>query len=157
MLLLKGQFYFTHLRDGKVLRKWKSKNRIVNEGINKTLDCLFSGAAQIDPWYVGLLQSSPSISASDGIGDLTEFTNYTGNRKEFVETRSAQTVDNSASKASFTINADSQTIGGAFLFSAATGSAGTLLCASAFTGGDKTGFDTDDVLEIAYELTGANG
>jgi hypothetical protein len=114
-----------------------------------------SATTQIDPWYVGLLNSTPTVSPTDGIVDLSEFINYDGDRKEYVDSRTGQTVDNSASVAEFLISSDSSTIGGAFLASVATGTTGTLLCGSAFNNGDKTA-DTGDTLKVTYEFSGSS-
>ena len=53
---------------------------------------------------------------------------------------SGGSVDNSANKATFTINADNTTIGGLFLSTNSTkgGTTGLLYGGGAFTGGDKT-------------------
>lgn len=144
--------------------KWKDviENLVVLNGLNHLLDILFvSATSQIDPWYVGLVNgpgSGTTFAAADTLAShagWTENANYTGDRKEFVDVRSDQTVSNSASKASFAINADSQTIAGAFLCSAATGTSGTLLCAGDFTGGDKPA-DDGDTLEVQYDFSASS-
>ena len=85
-----------------------------------------------------------------------EESSYTGNRQEYVEAAaSSQSITNSANKASFSINADSQTAGGAFLASVATGTSGTLLCCAAFTGGNKS-VDDGDTLEVTYTVSAAD-
>jgi hypothetical protein len=86
----------------------------------------------------------------------TEFTDYDeAARQEWVEVRSDQSMDNSASKASFTISADSSSIGGAFLNTDASGTAGTLMCCAAFTGGNKSA-DDNDTLEVQYTFSAAD-
>lgn len=138
--------------------KWEDTayNLVVNQGIQHVLDVTFTGAAiQVDPWYIGLCNSSPSPAAGHTLTDISEFTNYADNRKEWVEVRSGQELSNTASKASFAINADTQTIGGAFLCSVASGTAGTLMSYSAFSGGNKTA-DSGDTLEVTYTLSGAD-
>lgn len=141
--------------------KWKdtAKNIVVNVGLYHILDILFvSATSQIDPWYVGLVDDTPSFAAGDTLAShagWTENANYTGDRKEFVDVRSGASVGNSASKASFSIDTDSQTIAGAFLCSAASGTSGTLLCEAPFTGGDKS-VDDGDTLEVTYTFTAAD-
>jgi len=67
-----------------------------------------------------------------------------------------QSVDNSASKASYAINADTTTVGGAFITTNSTksGSTGTLYGVGAFTGGDKA-VDDGDTLNVTVTLTAA--
>jgi hypothetical protein len=60
-------------------------------------------------------------------------------------------IDNSASPASFSINATS-TIAGAFLASVSSGTSGILFSAGDFTGGDKT-VDSGDSLSVTYQFS----
>jgi len=156
-----GEFTVT-CRDKFGNFKWRDtiKNTVVNEGLAYILERIFrgnesSGEQSVAPWFVGLTASGEGAAATDGIGDVSEFSAYTGTRKEFVETLNVSTpatptMNNTASKASFTISSDSQTVGGAFLCSVDTGSSGTLLCGGTFTNGDKSDLDTDDTLEVEY-------
>jgi len=147
--------------DGNI--KWEEKytNLVVNEGLDYLLDVGFAGGAQVDPWYVGLLGSSPSPAAGWTDADLAavDFVDYDeATLQEFDEGAVAsQSVDNSASKATFTISSDASTIGGAFLISGSDKAtpSGTLYCAGAFSGGDKSA-DDNDVLEITVTLTTAD-
>lgn len=144
--------------DGRI--KWTEKinNLVVDEGMNHILDALFSSEVSVSPWYVGLTDGAPvTVAAGDTMAShagWAEDANYSGNRKVFVDVRASQTVDNSASKASFSINATT-TIGGAFLTSDATGTAGKLLCAGAFTGGDRSVVN-GDTLNVTYTFTAAD-
>ena len=67
--------------DGQL--KWQDTayNMVVNEGLQHILDILFvSATSQVDPWYVGLTEASPSPAAADTLathGGWTEFTDYT--------------------------------------------------------------------------------
>jgi hypothetical protein len=163
-----GGVFIVTCRDKFGNFKWKDtiKNTVVNEGLAYVLERIFlgtvsSGEANLAPWFVGLLTSGGSVSATDGISDLGEFTNYSGNRKEFVEVLDASTpaapkMTNTANKASYTITQDNQTVGGAFLSSVDSGSSGTLLCGGAFTNGDKSDLDTDDTLEVQYDFTASS-
>jgi len=144
--------------DGKI--KWAddAKNLVTNEGLDHILDVVLHGTTAVSPWYVGL-KGTGDPAAGDTLasqGTWTENSNYTDNRKEYVEAASSsQSVTNSASKASFSINADTQTIAGAFLASAATGTTGTLLCVANFTGGNKS-CDNGDTLEVTYTISAAD-
>lgn len=144
--------------------KWAdiAENLTVNVGLQHILDILFvSATAQIDPWYLGLTAASPSPAAGDTMLShvgWTEFINYTeGVRQTYADVRSSQQVTNNASKASFAINTNSSSIGGAFLTSdsAKSGTAGTMLCCAAFTGGDKAA-DNGDTLEVEYQFSAAD-
>lgn len=140
--------------------KWKdtAKNLVTTAGLQHVLDTVFSGGTAVATWYVGLLSATPTLAAGDTLAShagWTEFTSYADNRKEYVEVRSNQTLSNTASKASFAINANSSSIGGAFLASAATGTTGTLMSEAAFTGGNKAA-DSGDTLEVTYTFTGAD-
>lgn len=142
--------------------KWEdtADNKIVTEGLNHILDILFvSATSQVDPWYVRLTDGTPTAAAGDTLSThagWTEVTAYSeGAGQAFVDVRTNQTVSNSASKASFSINADSTTIGGAYLASASTGTSGTLLSVAAFTGGDKSA-DDGDTLEVQYDFSASS-
>lgn len=144
--------------------KWqdRAKNLVVNEGLDYLLGILLKGSVASDPWYIGLTDGTPTTDAGDSLtgthGGWTEVTAYTeGTRQEFVDDAlSSQSVDNSSSKAAFSINSNSTTIGGAFLADDSTqGSNGTLLCAAPFSGGDKTA-DSGDTLEVQYTFSAAD-
>lgn len=145
--------------------KWEdvAENLVVNEGLDYILECLFesgmSAFSPPDPWYVGLTDGTPTVAAADvmnshaGWVEVVAYDEAT--RQEFVNgAKSSQSVSNSASKAAFTISSDSTTIGGAFLTSSNTrgGTTGTLLCAAAFTGGDKS-TDDGDTLQVQYTFS----
>ena len=140
--------------------KWEdeAKNLMTNEGLDHILDVVLHDATQGSTWYVGL-KNTGAPAAGDTLASHTNWAeneNYTGNRQAYVEAAaSSQSVTNSASKASFSITSDSQTISGAFLASAATGTAGTLLCAANFTGGDKSA-DNGDTLEVVYTISASD-
>jgi len=144
-----------------ISEKWRAvaENLVVNVGLQHILDVVFSGSSQETTWYVGLTAADPSPAAGDTMashGGWTEFTDYDeAARQEWVEVRSGQSMDNSASKASFTISQDSSSIGGAFLNPDASGTAGTLMCCAAFTGGNKAA-DDDDTLEVQYTFSAAD-
>lgn len=152
---LGGIFEFEcHDRDGNF--KWddRAHNLVVNEGLQHMLDVTFAGATQESVWYVALLDSSPSPAAANGMTDLSEFDEYTGDRKEYVDVRSNQSVSNTASPASFSITTAGSGVGGAALVAAATGD-DILLCAAALSGGNRTVADGDTV-NVTYTFTAAD-
>lgn len=142
--------------DGKL--KWRDTfhNLVVTEGLNYLLDAGLLGGAQVTTWYIGLTGSSPTPAAGDTMAShagWTEFTSYSeAARPAFSGTRTNQTVSNSASKATFSINA-SGTAGGAFMVSDSTkgGTTGTLLCVGPFSQGDKA-VSNGDTLNVQYDF-----
>lgn len=147
-------------KSGKVKWQDKAKNLVVGEGLAHILDVSLTGGTQVDPWYIGLLSSGPTVATGDVISThgFTEFTDYDeSTRVAFTEGRTGVSVSNTGNLATFTIDADGSVIGGALIASSenAGGSAGTLLCAAAFSGGDKSG-DSGDKLEVTYTFTAAD-
>ena len=154
-----GKFFVTCFdKDGNI--KWEdtAKNLVTNAGLQHILDVVFSGGTAKATWYIGLTNTAPEPAAAHTLAShsgWTENEEYTGDRQEWVEVRSNQSMTNSASKASFPITTDSQTIGGAFLTSAATGTDGVLMCCAAFTSGDKS-CDNGDTLSVQYDFSAAD-
>ena len=146
-----------HARDG--LLKWQdtAKNLVVTTGLQYLLDTAFAGSAAAT-FYVGLVDDTPTFSAANTMSNRagwTEFTEYTGDRQEYVDVRTNQTISNTASKASFPITGAGGGVGGAFLNTGATGSAGTLLCGAALTGGNRV-VATADTVTVTYTFTAAD-
>lgn len=144
--------------------KWETfgKNMVVNVGLQKLLDILFVGTSEvINPWHVGLAGTAPTVASGDTMAShagWNHFINYDeATRQEFTDVRTAQVVSNSAATASFTISTNGSVIGGAFLTSNNTknGSAGVLLCAVAFTGGNKSA-DDNDTIAVTYTFSAAD-
>jgi hypothetical protein len=154
-----GVFTFTCVDpDGHI--KWieTADNLVTNEGLQHILDTVFSDGSQVATWYIGITNSTPVPAAANTLAShsgWTENENYTGDRQEWVEVRSSQTLTNSASRAEFPITSDSQTIGGGFLASVATGTSGVLMSVAAFTGGDKAA-DNGDTLYVEYSFSAAD-
>ena len=140
--------------DGKLKWEDEAHNLVVNEGIDHMLNVTFAGATQVNPWYVALLDSSPSPAAGNGMTDLSEFTEYSGDRKEYVDVVSSQQATNTASKASFSITGAGAGVGGAALVAASTGD-DTLLCAAALSGGNRT-VASGDTVEVTYTFSGSD-
>ena len=147
--------------DGKV--KWIDEfdNLVVNEGLDDLLDNYLKGSGYTAAFYVGITGTSPSFAAGDTMGShdgWTEVTAYNEvNRPDLtLGSVSGQSVDNSASKASFTIDTNDTGIGGAFVATdnEKGGSGGTLYGGAALSAGDKQ-LDDDDTLEVTVTLTAA--
>jgi hypothetical protein len=153
-----GTFYFECFGPDNEL-KWRAraKNLVPNVMLQHMLDVGFSGSTQTATWYVGLAASSLSAASGDTAashGGWTELTNYDGDRKEYVEVRTNQQLGNTASPASFSVNT-AGTVGGAALFSTATGSSGILGAVAALTGDDREVADGDTV-NLTYTFSAAD-
>lgn len=141
--------------------KWtdRFKNLITTEGLNDALTQYFKGAAYTAAHYVGLTDGTPTAAAGDTMGSHTGWAEVTAYdeaaRPDYTPGAvAAGSVDNSASKASFTVSAGATTIGGMFLVTVATkgGTTGTLYAVGAFTGGDRT-LGAGDTLAVTLTAT----
>lgn len=137
--------------------KWRERviNTFVNTGLNYLLDSGFGGSE-----YLGL-KGSGTPNAADTMashGTWSEITAYTeGARPTYSHAAAAaQAVTNSASKATFSINATT-TVYGIFCTTNSTkgGTTGTLISATDFA--SSKGADSGDSLEVTYTVTAANG
>jgi hypothetical protein len=142
--------------------KWteQSHNIVTNVGLDHILDVTLNAATQVSTWYVGL-KNAGAVAAGDTMAShagWVENQNYSeANRVEYQEAASSgQSVTNSANKASFSIDTDSQTIAGAFLVSDNTkgGTTGTLLCVADFSSSKSA--DNGDTLEVTYTISAAD-
>lgn len=154
-----GVFHFKCFdRDGKLKWEDNAPNLVVNAGLNHALDVLFHGATQVNPWYMGLVTATPTYAAADTLAShagWTEFSSYTGSRKEFVEgAASGQSISNSGNAASFAISG-SGTVAGTFLCSAATGTSGTLFSEASFSQGNKS-VSSGDTVNVTYTISAAD-
>jgi len=140
-------------------KKWEDKfhNIVVDVGVEHTLDVLFAGGTQVNPWYTGLLATTAitSTMTSTDISEATECSD--ANRPAYVDARTVKSVSNTLNKSTFTIDKDGTTVEGAFLISSEDfgSTAGTLLSGGVFTGGTKVG-DSGDKIIVTYTFTGAD-
>lgn len=150
--------------------KWEAfaENLVTNVGLNDVLDKYLKGSGYTAAFYVGLTDGTPTTAATDTMSShagWTEVTNYVASSPNVrptltLGTVSSQSVDNSASKASFVISVvspDSTTIGGAFLCTDSTigGTSGVLYSVAAFSAGDKT-LNGGDTLNVTVTCTAAS-
>lgn len=136
--------------------KWEteSHNLVVNEGLQSMNNQYFTGSGYSAGWYVGLISgtSPATITATDTLASKawTEFTDYSGNRKAAVFNTASSSdpsiINNTASKASFTVTASGD-VTGAFLCAGATGSP-LLFSASNFA--DYRHVESGDTLNVEY-------
>jgi len=151
-----GQWHFS-CRDasGKIKWEYNIPNVVTAEGLDHILNTEFHNTANVPTWYIGLKHPG-TVSANDTLAshaNWTECANYTGNRKVFVEDgASSGSISNANNKASFSINANNQTISGGFLCSAETGTSGVLFSTVDFLGGNKL-CDNGDTLDVTYSIT----
>lgn len=149
-------------RDKEGNIKWVDsiENIVVNAGLDYLLDTGLSGGTAITSWFVGLTDGTPTVAAGDimsshvGWVEVVAYSEAT--REAWTDGGvSGQSVDNSASVASFSINGTT-TVGGAFLTSVSTksGTTGTLYAAGAFTGGDRS-LVNGDTLDVTATFTQA--
>jgi hypothetical protein len=151
-------------RDGLLIWTEGFNNRVVTEGLNKILDATFKTGFTAPTWYVGLVDgaAAPSFQATDVMtahGGWTEKTNYSNATRPgwTPGTVSGGSVDNSAAKAAFSINA-SGTIAGAFLVTdnSKGGTGGTLYGEGSFAGGNRS-VVSGDTLNVTVTLTAITG
>lgn len=144
--------------------KWEEtiENLVTNVGLNDILDRYLKGSAYTAAFHVLLTDGTPTVDPSDTMAvhaGWTEVVAYSEATREalVLGTVAAQSVNNSASKASFSINADSTTIGGAGLCTdnAKSGTVGVLYSVAAFTATDK-GLDNGDTLNVTVTCTAAS-
>lgn len=144
--------------------KWVqiAPNLVVNTGLQDMNTKFFSGSAYTAAWYVGLVNGSSSSTTFSGGDTLAshpgwdENTSYTGSRK--AATFGAATladpsnINNSASTASFTMNATAN-IAGAFLCNVTSGTTGLLFSAADFQSPGDRSVVSGDVLNITYSFS----
>ncbi len=84
-LLFDNRFKVEHYRSGKLIGVYEGSNDITTEGKNFLLDVMFGGVTAASPWYIGLINNTPTptLAAGDDYDNITqasndwdEFTNY---------------------------------------------------------------------------------
>lgn len=158
-----GGVYTLQCFDKEGVLKWetKSHNLVVNVGLQDMNTKYFSGSAYTAAWFIGLITgpgSGTTFSATDTIASKawTENTGYSNATRPSATFGTATTADpsvisNSASPASFNINATS-VIAGAFLVSNNTkgGTTGILFSASDFQSPGDRSVVSGDTLNVTY-------
>lgn len=156
--------YEVECRDKNGRLRWVEEmdNIIPNAGLNEILDKFWKGSTYTAAFYVLLTDGTPTVAATDTMAShagWAEVTDYNESNRPTLTlgTVSSQSVDNSASKAAFSINADATTVGGAGIATNNTkgGTTGILMSVAAFSGGDKTA-DDGDTLNVTATLTAAS-
>jgi hypothetical protein len=146
---------------GRKLDEWDAPNKVPNGELDHILATEFTSGAQITAWYIGLMNATPTVAAADLMGShagWTEYTSYSqATRVAYTGVESGQAVTNSASPAIFTVNAGSTTVGGAFITSnsAISSTTGTLGPEAAFTGGNRSPANGDQIV-VTYSISAAS-
>jgi len=152
-----------HMPDGKLRWSERNDNIVVNDGLNDYLNKYFKGAAYTAAFYVGVAGGTPVFAAADTLashGGWAEVTAYSEAVRQTLTLGSvaSQTVNNSASKAVFTINVNDTVIGGTFLATNSTkgGTTGVLYGGAAFGSGNRTA-QSGDTLTVTVVLNASSG
>jgi hypothetical protein len=149
---VKGVVNTKCFRDGKLLWEDTSENIVFNAGLNYLCGVALGAVSQEATWWCGLLDATPTFSATNTFTDLSELTEYTAATRP-VWTDASTGIgqrDNSGSVAAYTISA-AVTCGGVFLVATNTkGANGKLVYSGvAFTGGNRI-LANADKLEVTY-------
>jgi hypothetical protein len=143
--------------------KWVeiAPNLVVNTGLQVMNTQFFTGSAYTAAWYIGLVNGTSASTTFSGGDTLAthagweENAQYVGNRKAAsfgaATLADPSNINNSASAASFTMNATA-TIAGAFLANVATGTSGVLFSAADFQSPGDRSVVNGDVLNITYSF-----
>lgn len=142
--------------------KWVAEipaNLVVTTGLTDIVDKYYKGSSYTAAHYCGLAAATPTFAAGNTMAShagWTEVTAYDEATRPAITwgTVTDGSVDNSASKAAYTISTDATAIGGGFVTTNNTkgGSTGTLVGGAAFTGGNKTLSD-GDTLNVTVTAT----
>ena len=160
-----GRFDFECIgADGKVKWTGSAPNLVVNVGLAYMAGSALTSVAAITTWYIGLYGAGASntpaaadtMSSHAGWTEVVPYSNATRVACTFVTATTANpsVATNSASPASFSINATS-TVGGAFLTSgsAKSGTAGTLFSAVDFSAPGDRAVVSGDTLNVTYTMS----
>lgn len=151
-------------KDGNL--KWTEENHnlVVNVGLKDMNDKYFTGSSYTAAWYLGLYGSGSTnnpaagdtMSSHAGWTEVTAYSQSTRPAATFAaaSTANPSVITNSASPATFSMNA-STTVGGAFLTSNNTkgGTAGILFSASDFQSPGDRSVVSGDTLSVTYTFS----
>lgn len=153
-------------RAGKLFDAWKDHNLCTDEGLNALLNLKFNSANQITTWYVTIFNNNhtPAAGNTYAVPGYVESIAYAeATRPVYTSSVStAKSIDNSASKATFTMTA-AETIYGGSLVGGGTSpevkgdvaGGGELFCLSQFSTGPKP-LSIDDILKLTVTVNAAD-
>lgn len=156
--------YTIECRDKNGNLKWTDKinNLVVDAGINDELDRYFKGSNYNAAFYVGLTGGSPNFQATDTMAShsgWSEVTAYNETERPAIVWGSVsnKSINNNDNPASFSINTDNTTIGGAFITTSNTksGTTGVLYGGGAFNEGNKT-LGNGDTVTVRIACSGSS-
>ena len=142
-------------KDGNIKWEENEKNIIVTAGLNHVLDVEFHATTQVTTWYIGLKAAGTPIAADTmaSHSSWAEITDYSGNRKEWTEGAASSGSMTNSSSVDFSITGTA-TVAGAFLNTAATGTAGTLYGVVDFSSARSV--INGDTLQVTVTVTAAS-
>jgi len=149
-------YKFELIRDNQVVDAWDFENLVVTVGLNTYLDYTLKTGEASPLWYVGLKNTGTPVAGDTmaSHASWTENVTYSNANRPALTlgTITGGSVDNSASKASFTINGTT-TIFGAFVTSNNTksGTTGILLGVGDFA--SSRSVIADDTLNVTVTFT----
>jgi len=153
-----------HDKDGNLKWEDEAPNLVVNVGLQDMNAKYFTGVAYTATWFLGLYGSgatnSPAagdtMSSHAGWTEVVAYSQATRPACTFgtPTTANPSVATNSASPATFSINATT-TVGGAFLTSNSTigGTTGTLYSAADFSAPGDRAVTNGDTLSVTYTLS----
>jgi len=160
-----GVYYVEcHDKDGNLKWSAESKNLVVNVGLQYMAGTALTSVTQITTWYIGLYGAGASntpaagdtMASHAGWTEVVPYSNATRVAATFATATTANpsVVTNSASPATFNINATA-TVGGAFLTSgsAKSGTTGTLFSAADFQSPGDRSVVSGDILSVTYTFS----
>jgi hypothetical protein len=148
-------------KDGN--EKWVdiAPNLVVNTGLQSMNTQFFTGSAYTAAWYIGLVNGTSASTTFSGGDTLashagwSENSSYSGTRKAAsfgaATLADPSNINNSASSASFTMNATAN-IAGAFLCNVTSGTTGLLFSAADFQSPGDRSVVSGDVLNVTYSF-----
>jgi hypothetical protein len=152
------EYTVEHIRDGKVLSTEVVKNLVPTEGLNHILSVVMAGGSPYASWNIGLFEGNytptGTITAATLPAQATEMVAYTETtRRPFTPgSVAAGAVNNAASKAQFTFNANKTVYGGFISSSSAKNSVtGVLLSVVRFA--SPKVLESGDVLSVTAGMT----
>ena len=142
-------------KDGN--EKWteEKKNLITTVGLNHILDTQFHATTQVTTLYIGLKGAGTPV-AGDTMASHSawaELSGYSGSRKEWTEGASSAGSMTNGSSVDFSVTGTA-TVAGAFLNTAATGTAGTLYGVVDFS--SSRSVISGDTLQVTVTVTAAS-
>lgn len=160
-MVLRGSWHIVHRnKAGLLIAEYDIKNAISDEGMNYLLDTGFNAGTALNPWYIGLIDSTgftavdptDTMASHAGWAELSAYSNAT--RPTWSSGAAAARAVTNSSPVDFNINADGKTVKGLFITSnnVKGGTTGKLWSAALF--GTASLVNNGDTLGATYSLSG---